>query len=218
MVRGERSLEFFNGQLLLITRKDASEQFKFLSPAAVTAAFRNAPVDSGWLPPEVIRCGGSVHGDFAAMFIPAQVHHLEIEALTGKRMLTVAVPLPSLVFFGIGKDFRVWAIKDSQFRSAAQLFHCPTPNVFDNGGICWGGNQTPRVTASTIAKVWATFIGSPFSGHAANGKTRSHKTDVRGLLFELAGKKKFPAKQLVVAGRGTIDQAVRRAIGDDNGN
>jgi PRTRC genetic system protein B len=212
MLRGERSLEFFSGQLLLITRNGASEQFKFLSPAAVAAAFRNAPIDSGWLAPEIVRCGGTVHGDFAVMFIPAQVHRLQMEPLKGAAVITLKIPLPSLVFFGFGRSFFVWAIKESVFKPSAALFHCPTPNVFGDGRICWGENKQPRAGVATIAKAWQMFIASPFSGHAANGKSKSHRPDVRGLLQKLKGKHKFPPGELLSA-RSNVDQTITQAIG-----
>jgi len=217
MLRGERSLEFFNGQFLLVTRNGASEQFKFLSPEVVAAAFRNGPVDSGWLPPAVVRCGSTVQGDFAVLFIPARVHQLTI--VTGKveRIVSLSVPLPSMLFFGIAKSFYVWAMKESQFKPTAQLFRCPTPNVFSNGSICWGSNRPPRASSATIAKAWDLFITSAFSDHAAEGKSRSHPKDVRGLLAKLRNKKKFPLAELMNAG-GTAKTIIDNSIGGSHGD
>lgn len=217
MLRGERSLEFFNGQFLLVSRNGASENFKFLSPAAVAAAFRNAPSDSGWLPPGVVRCGSSVQGDFAVLFIPARVHQLAIEAGRKGRLATLAVPLPSLVFFGMAKAFHIWAMKETAFNSTARLFRCPTPNVFESGLVCWGNNKPPRAGGATIAKAWDLFITSAFSSHAANEKSRSHREDVRGLLMTLRGKRKFPLAELVGAG-GTAQAIIDRAIGGTHGD
>src|SRR4051812_43471952 len=72
ILRGDCSLEFFNEQILYRARTNgAGEIYKFLSLATVTAAFRNAPVDSGWIPPGVIRCGSTTVGAFAVLFLPA---------------------------------------------------------------------------------------------------------------------------------------------------
>ena len=42
-------LLFLPGQYLLVTQEDRATNYKFVSPAALKAAFANEPVDSGWL-------------------------------------------------------------------------------------------------------------------------------------------------------------------------
>ena len=191
LVQGEHSLEFFNGQLLFRSR----DGYKFLSPAAVTAAFRNAPVDSGWMPEGVARCGGTGRGDFAVMFFGPQRHQLLIEGRGRPKQLQI--PLPALVFFGLGRDYFVWATKTTALDPKAPLFHAPLPNVFHDGRICWGTNKPPRAGVATIRQAWELFITSPFNGHAAGGKSSRHNQDVRQLLRTLAApNKRFPLADL----------------------
>jgi PRTRC genetic system protein B len=197
LVKGSRSLEFFNGQLVLCSRNGAGEQFKFMSPQAVAAAFRNMPFDSGWLSPGVVRCGSTSQGDFALLFIPASVHKIEVEGSRSSRVQSLRVPLPAFLFYGHGKEFRLWATNDLAPAPTSPIFHAPLPNVFENGGICWGDNKPPRPNASTIRAAFDLFISSPFSSHAANGKSRSHQSDVRPLLRSLHGKKTFPGGELL---------------------
>ncbi len=216
LIKSERSLEFFNGQYLVRTTDGTAERYKFLSPAAVNAAFRNAPIDSGWLSEGVVRCGGGIGGDFAVMFVGARKHTLLLESARGARPQKVVVPLPSFVFFGCRKSFSVWSTAEAEFVPDAALWHAPLPNVFNNGSICWGTNQPPVASGTTIRKAWDLFIGSPFNGHAASGKSRTHGEDVRGLLRQLARSgNKFPAKELLPL-HEKLDTRVRRLIGEQH--
>lgn len=210
-------MEFFNGQFLFCNRAGAAENYKFLSPSAVTAAFRNAPVDSGWLSDGVVRCGGTGQGDFAVIFIPAQRTKLHIESAREK-LQPFSLQLPSLVFFGLGQSFYVWAVKDRTLNTKSQLFRAPLPNVFANNGICWGTNQPPRASSATIVSAWLLFITSPFNGHAANNKSRTQTNDIRPLLRRVArSRRRFPLNELVAAG-GTLDANINRLIGGLDGN
>lgn len=210
LIKGNRSLEFFNGQLVLCSREGAGEKYKFLSPQAVAAAFRNTPFDSGWLAPGIIRCGSTSQGEFALLFIPAGAHKIDVESSRASKVQTLRLPLPGLLFFGYGREFLVWAVKDAAPSPKSELFHAPLPNVFSDGRVCWGSNKPSRPNASTIRAAFDLFIASPFSGHAANGKARTHRGDVRTLLRRLNHAAKFPAGELLRCGtmQATIDHIV----------
>ena len=107
--------------------------YKFLSPAAVAAAFRNTPIDSGWLAPGVVRCGTTPKGEFAVLAVPSGVHQIELETSRGKTK-RIKVPLPPLVFVGHASAYYLWAVKTAS-DVKAPLFHAPLPNVFNNGSI-----------------------------------------------------------------------------------
>lgn len=203
--RAAHSLEFFNGQILYRSLNGHGEEAKFVSPATVAAAFRNLPIDSGWLPPGVVRCGETPIGNFAVLFIPPQTHTLNFEG----RKRPLLLNLPAFVFFGSHKSFYVWSTKLKEFQPKAQLYNAPLPNVFGDGLICWGQNRPPKASAATIAKAWELFIKSPFTDHAADHKCRTHDHDVRRLLVKIAGaKRRFPLQELISFARldTTIDE------------
>ena len=213
LLKGDCSLEFFNEQILFRARNTAGgDSYKFLSPAAVTAAFRNAPVDSGWIPPGVIRCGSTTQGSFAVLSEPARKYPLWIEGQRSERSKPFLVPLPSLIFLGRGKDYSVWAIREPVAQPSSRLFKAPLPNVFANGSICWGANKPPRATPAGIRQAWDLFISSPFNGHAAGEKAKSHRDDVRPLLRSLHNKRTFPLAQMIATGR-TLDSTINAALG-----
>jgi hypothetical protein len=214
---------FFNGQPVWHTRTESGrDRYKFVSMAAVIQAFRNAPVDSGYLPPGVVRCGASAKGDFALLFIPARRHRLNVEAARGSSLKQVDLWLPAFAFFGIGSSYRVWAVKGDSLEPRGALYQAPLPNVFGDGAICWGQNTPPKAGGTVIAEAWRIFIESPFNGHAASDKSRSHKGDVRVLLRQVAKSgKRFPLSELVSAGgysTGTLDRTVNRLIGGEGGD
>lgn len=210
---------FFNGQPVWHTRRNGREHYKFVSMAAVIQAFRNAPVDSGWLPSGVVRCGGTAKGDFAVLFIPARRHTLSIESSRGARLHELTLWLPSLVFFGIGAEYHVWALKEDSLEPRAALHHAPLSNVFTDGRICWGENSPPKASSSTISQAWDLFIKSPFNEHAASGKSRTCNRDVRVLLRRVArSRKRFPLSELVAAGGygiGSLEATINGMIGGD---
>lgn len=213
-VRGKHSLEFFEGgQYVFFTRDDdGAERYKFVSPQAVAAAFRNAPVDSGYLSPGVFRCGAAARGEFATVFLPGQVWPLEFdtEAKTNRYRI-LSVTLPPLVFFGIGKSYSLWAVKDGAPTPTMKVYAAPLPNVFGHAGICWGVNRPPIATPGTIHQAWDMFIKSPFNGHAATDKSKTYPDDARKLLRKV-GTSKFPMGELMPLER-TLDEVINQHLG-----
>jgi PRTRC genetic system protein B len=208
---------FFDGQILYRRRTERGEQYKFLSPAAVAEAFRQAPFDTGHLPPGVFRCGQSARGDFAALVIPAQRHELSVEsARRGGGRAVLSLWLPAFVFFGIAQSYHVWAVKSDVTTPDLVLHHAPLPNVFNNGGICWGQNDRPAASTQTITEAWKLFIGSPFNEHAASNKVRGVAGDVRPYLRNVSrSKRRFPLGDLLpmrMHGRSTLDPAITELI------
>lgn len=218
-LHGLRTLEIFEGQYLLTTRSGKNLQYKFLDSATVNAAFKNAPVDSGWIPTNVIRCGSTPKGNFVALFVPAQKHNLLILNINGRRNLERAIYLPSLVFFGYASTYYIWAIKENTSTPNSQLYRAPLPNVFDSNTICWGANKKPKVSIENIKDAWALFKDSPFNGHTASNKVKSHRDDARTLLLELAQSgAKFPLDELLQTGsslQNTIAKLIATEDEDD---
>src|SRR5712691_5513853 len=68
------ALLFTRGQYLLYDRQGGEVRVKGVSAQALRAAFAEEPVDSGWLPPGVIRYGLGPAGTFFVRLIPASRH------------------------------------------------------------------------------------------------------------------------------------------------
>jgi hypothetical protein len=188
--------------------------YKFVSPQSVWQAFNRVGVDSGWLPPGIVRCGVTVGGlPWAVKFVPPARHTLnlylpdapppppppEAGLLTpetpqlGKLQIIAGVPLPGMVLMGVGSQYRIWAVgksnsqfKTGQFDPEAFIHAAPLPNVYDDGQICWGNGRPPVADGQGVGRAWAMFIGSDFTNHLVENKSRQHPKDIRFLLAELA--------------------------------
>lgn len=207
---------FFPGQLVWHKSTKRGEQYKFVSRAAVLQALGAGVLDSGWLAPGVARAGSTARGGFALMIVPRGHHTIPVERLKGSGIEDLTLHLPALAFLGHGKRYYVWAVKSADRPDRAQLYRAPLPNVFDDGGICWGSNTPPPATGTVVVEAWRLFLSSPFNGHAATGKVRGEPGDVRTLLRELARTRaKFPTDVLLPFRDfdNTLDAVVTAVIG-----
>jgi PRTRC genetic system protein B len=207
---------FFPGQLVWHSRTKRGDQYKFVSRAAVLQALQAGAVDSGWLAPGVVRAGQTARGGFALMIAPSGRLTIPVERSKGSGVEDLALHLPALAFLGHGKRYYVWALKSTAKPAGAQVYRAPLPNVFDDGGICWGTNTPPPASGTTLPEAWRLFLSAPFNGHAASGKVRGERGDVRSLLRELARTRaKFPPDVLLPFRDydNTLDAVVNAIIG-----
>jgi hypothetical protein len=142
-----------------------------------------------------------VRNDFAQFGRPQQTVRLE------------NVPLPGLIFVGIGQEYRVWATaasgeqtpnaNEADFDPQAAIYAAPLPNVHEDGRICWGEAQAQvpvaLPTAGGIGAAWRLFLASEFTDHLVSSKSQSYSADVRhGLLAALLNRQTvYPSAELV---------------------
>ncbi len=216
----EAALLFLKGQYALRYQDSkAGLQIKMLAPESVRAAFSRIPVDSGWLPPDVRRCGHSPSGAFAVMFVPAQKHILRLDNTWGERFghrrsLKIEVPLPAMVLVGISTRYAILACAGEP-APEAPAYLTPLPNVSHDGAICFGGNHRPPAGPGTIAQAWKVFMTSPFNNHSVGGASRQFPQDIRERLLALAeqGADTYPVDDLVRYGRYTVAGAINQMLG-----
>ena len=197
------ALLFTKGMYILYRKAGRELIPKGLSPATLRAAFVGEPVDSGWLSPDVKRCGSGPTGPFAVKFIPPGKHTLRLSAGDPSQPLVVSVPLPGLVFAGVNAvtggtqaTYYAWAIREEEFDPTATLFHAPLTNVYDDGRICFGENHPPEAAMDTIDRAWRLLIDSLFTGELAGGKSRKSSQDVRRQLLALEQADCYPVEDL----------------------
>lgn len=199
-------IEFREGQYVFCMTNEAGGLVeRFVSPAAVRQAFTNLPVESGWLPPGIARWGNGIIGEWAVAFIPPAVHELEItretagieataagDVMPGTPVVTnqevdhLRVPLPGLVWFGIGTHYHIWAVKTETLQPHQEIYRVPLPNVYQDGSICWGQVKPERMTAVTLSKAYDLLMSATFTNHLTAGKSKREREDVRIVLRDLA--------------------------------
>lgn len=177
------SLHFASGQLFWQSYEE-SPTIKPVSIEAARQAFSNQPIDSGWIPPGVLRWGHGNKGQWMVEWIAPATYTITLE-MAGERK-TISVPMPSLIWFGQGKHFYIWAAKQKTFRPDAPLFHAPLPNVGDSGVICFGNQNPHRVEKGGFDAAWNLFWEMAFNKDHANGKSRAHEKDVTRQLLAVA--------------------------------
>jgi PRTRC genetic system protein B len=195
----DAALLFTRGQYILYYRRGPDLICKGLAAESLRAAFMQEPVDSGWLPEGVVRCGSGPAGTFLVKFIPPKKHRLHLSSESQPSPFVITSPLPALVFAGVHTTYYVWALKTDHFHPSAPLFHAPLPNVYADGHICWGTNRPPEASAQTMKEAWRLFISSPFNQDLAAGRSEAYPQDVRRQLLALAEAREshYPVEDLV---------------------
>lgn len=205
-------------EFVLVARDGKNKTItKTLSPGAIRTAFNAQPIDSGWLPANVLRYGSSPKGEWMFGWYPPGIYQVYFDG----RKRPLPVPMPALCFFGQGSGYYIWALKEKTFVPDALLWNAPLPNVNGIGLICWGTNTHPPVTGKEFPRLWQLFWDAPFTNNWANDKSARHKQNITPLLLELgrAGKRVYPIGDLqplqhrVLYGqRVTITQMVEMMI------
>ncbi len=193
------ALFFYDGQYEFHHNCGEKSTVKFLSPRDIAAAFRESSIDSGWIPPEIVRMGQITTTSFAMAWFPPKQHTCPFIA-NDNSIVQKTIPLPGLLFAGKGKEYAVWATSHS-FSPEKNLYHAPLPNVHPNGSICWGTNRPPECTPQQLREAFLMFIHTPFNRDLIAGKSKKHPRDVRKRLTELENKKTYPENDLIPVGQ-----------------
>jgi hypothetical protein len=174
-----------NEFLLCAHDADGEVAQKYIGPAALRQAFAAEPIDSGWIPEGVRRWGVCSKGAWMLRWHQPAMY----SAWLPDRKRPVTVPMPALVFFGIGKAYYIWAMKGERFDVKGRLFEAPCANVNALGLICWGSNPHQDV-AKGFDQMWRLFWEAPFSG--------DHEAGANRRMAELARQKaqRFPEEKL----------------------
>lgn len=223
------TLEFLDGQARLKMKTLGGTTIeRLISYEQIRAAALNIPIDSGWLGPEIVRWGNARGGEWTIAFIPPGRYELELtEGTPGpdEKLVRVTAPLPGMVMFGFSVKYFIWAVKTERCEPYQELYRCPLPNVMQDASICWGLLKPPQASPRSMMRAHEVFIRSTFNNHAASGKSKSKRDDVRDQLKALAvvhgqfdasanawGEPWYPVEDLVrqVEGEGvTLDKAIR---------
>ncbi len=204
------ALVLLGGDYLLLWQKGSEQHSKVVDPAAVKAAFTEEVVDSGWMQ-GVRRWGMGPEGEWAVLFQPPTRHHLLIVDQTHPQGDLITVALPGLVWYGCGRDYRLFAIAGEELTPESALFHAPLPNVYGDGRLCWGNLTPPMASAATLAEALRLFLTSAFTDHLASGKSVQESKNVLLQLRRVfrRRRRRYPVADLVPLG-GTLDEAIER--------
>jgi len=175
------------------------EGAKFVTIKDVQAAFGGSDVDSGWIAPDVLRCGYCAKGDWFVYAAGPQLMSLQVNYGPKEGLKKIKVPIPGTVLVGVGMQYYLWAALRASSPDS-RLYRAPFPNIHADGSICWGQNTPPKAHHRHAQAAWQLFFESQFNGDLANGKSTKYASDVRRMLKYVARKKldSWPESDLIV--------------------
>lgn len=172
---------------------------EFRDPVQVKAILSDAQIDSGYLPPNVLRLGLSHNVQWLALYVPPGSYDLIFNYSPPHDRKTVRVGLPGFVLAGRGREYWMWAVKRGYPSPHTPVYHMPLPNIGGGGILCFGENAAPAADGPTVLQAVELFLASPFNDHWALGKAWSQPGDIRELLCVLATRDDpaYPEEELV---------------------
>lgn len=191
-----------DGQIIYCSQSARGIHRKGLSPETVASVFTNAPVWSGFLPPDAWCWGKADGAEWIALCLPPQRQTLLL--VDGDEIAHVTLPLPPIVFAGTRLEYYVWALgEEARTRDPhTPAFHAPFPNVNETGLVCFGTNILPPASPQTILDAWQLFLHSPFNDHQIANKSQQYSEDVRQLwrALSIEQPERFPYKDMIPMG------------------
>jgi PRTRC genetic system protein B len=201
------ALYFLEGQYLFCWQEEGQTKSKLISPEAARIAFEQEPIDSYWMPENIIRAGVNLRGQWIVQFIPPHVYAIELGHAQ------IIVPLPALVFAAIGTSYYLWAIKEKIFTAKALAYHAPLPNISAAGKLCFGSNRPPIAAMNKIELAKQMFFSARFNSDLSNGKSRKEPGSIIIQLQSIAQTRRrtYPMNDLIPLGH-SIDRVVSEVI------
>jgi hypothetical protein len=199
------SLEFYRESVVRrLIADDGRQSLALLDVAEVARALSGGvSLSSGILPGDEVgpnalfwaRSNGSTR---LGVWIGARLWRLVLRSQEpGGKDLRLRLPFPGLLFVcrQDASGAFVFAAPKRPRTFDAPLFHCPTPNVFQNGRICPGDHAFARDPLKLPSEFFLSRFRS--TGDTRGGKSRKHPDDVTHLWDDLKGKDVFPSDDLV---------------------
>lgn len=190
------------GQLLYRHRNEQGVVTnKYIDAQSAREAFTTIPIDSGWLPSNILREGTFRSEPFAVIHFPVARRKLWLDDEA------IELKMPGGIFAGFGNSFYIFAVK-KPFTIKEPLFHYPLPNISGAGAICFGSFR-PESTVTGINSALNLFFRSAFNDHHINNKSKKSPEDVR--LTLRATKNADPLSDLIRLNQ-TSEEAIDRYL------
>jgi PRTRC genetic system protein B len=194
----ELQLDLYANAVILTRRVNGLWRSYPVAPEGVAQALAGLPLMTGLLPPDCLGWG-TVGGEaFFVQYLAPRAVALPVEV--GAVTTTYHLQTPPLVWAGRGADYRLWALSGPgrPMHPEVPLCRAPFPNSYEHGGICWGSaERPPAAAADTLGRALGCFLGSKFSMHVDNQKSRRYPASIVALWRELSPETPYPLDDLV---------------------
>ncbi len=201
-------LDFYSETIIMHLIDNGVISNRTVSAVDIAAAMsRELTFSSGLLPFNTLWWSHSRQGDVVALWRKAQMTRVAIQVEAFKPPERYQIPMPGLVFLcRSGRTPMVFAAKRRPRGPEAELFHCPTFNIFSSGQVCAGTHRFPV----DVAAIPESFFQSLFALTGdTRGRSKKHPANLLKLWKELEGVKKYPLDDL--ASWGYVDRLMHGA-------
>lgn len=195
-------LELFEDMIVAQRIEDGQPSASFIvDPLDLAEALSGLAAASGLLPSGCFfwqRRGGQ---ERLGVFVPPQVWRLRVVPTDE---INRVIPLPGLVFAGRGRDYKVYAVRETEqaeITPRTPLFHAPMPNV-SGQGVCLGSAEVPQAAAKSMAAAVSGIMESEFNNHLDNRKSKKYPGGILRMwrVLHRAKAETYPLNDLVEAG------------------
>src|ERR1044072_872797 len=118
------ALYFLPGQYLFKRIEGERESVKALSSEQIARAFRECRNDTGWITRHILRYCEEPERNYILSYEPAGKRTIQIQASDG-RIAEIRIPLPTLILYGRGREFYLWAAKEKNVSFETRLRVAP---------------------------------------------------------------------------------------------
>ncbi len=192
-------LDFYEDSIILYSLDKGTIITRMVSARDVALTILSeVPLNSGILPRDALWWKQGRNGIEVALWRPAQVWQVALQAEPFKPAVRFKLPMPGLIFIcSPGKPPDVYAAKKRSKHPGDNIFHAPLFNVYHDGRTCPGTHKYSK----DINQIPEDFFTSFFTV-AAEPQSRSKKypDSLVKLWEELDGKKRYPLGDLVKLG------------------
>lgn len=196
----EVRLDFYRQSVVMYVVDGQIITTKMVSARDVALAMlREVPLGSELLPEGALWWSQGNMGPEVALWRPPQVWRVALQLEAFKPPRRFDLPLPGLIFVcRPGTAPTVFAAKKRPTHPDDIIYHAPLFNVFSRGNTCAGSHKYP----SDISEIPGSFMVSFFSKDAQwQDRSKKYPKDLLKRWEELDGKKRYPLRDLVPAGK-----------------
>lgn len=181
----------------LLERNDGKvRQLYPINIESLNAVLGNIPTTTGILPRDVVSIGRYDGKDLIIKYIHPQRRNL-IVGTSNEQVISIVTP--PLIWTGCGTQYKLFALASTEWPTEqTMLYHAPFPNVFTNGGICWGDVGRPLgANVATIDTMLARFFESRFAAHIDNLRSRKYPKSVIDFWETITTLETYPLDDLI---------------------
>lgn len=188
------SFDLYN-ESVIMTRYENGEAITSyeVSSKDLAAALSGQQITTGLLPRNCLFYGFTGQNERIGIYQPPSKKTLTVQFYSERQ---ITIPLPGLVFFGVGLNYYIFAVKNKWPEEKDRLFKAPFPNVYRSGKVCVGNVSFPICSPKTIHHALELFLSSGFNRDLSDMKSKTQRNNVLHKWATLQGAEQYPLNDL----------------------